>query len=125
MKKTLLTIMNLSLFILNALAINTYDFVYDDVSGNTKISIEQDINTKNWEAGKKEVFTKDDPKEIGTRIGFIMQGAANFTSGKGWIYIANTDTKKWESVSDTLSFCIANGVFSTSGYVRLKENLPE
>ena len=125
MKKTLLTIMNLSLFILNALAINIYDFVVDDVSGNRKISIEQDINTNNWEAGKKEVFTNNDPKDIGTRIGFIMQGTASFTSGTGWIYIANTNTQKWESVSDTLSFCIADGVISTSGYVRLKDSLPE
>lgn len=126
MKKTLLTIMNLSLFILNALAINTYKFVSDDVvSGNRKISITQDTNTNNWEAGKKEEFAKDAPKEIGTRIGFIMQGTASFTSGTGWIYIANTYTKTWKSVSDTLSFSIANGVISTSGYVRLKESLSE
>ncbi len=125
MKKTLLTIVSLSMFILNTMAINTYDTVRVDSSGHTKISIAYDQNTAQIEAGKNKVFNEYDSKDSATRIGFIMQGTTNYSSGTGFIYIATSDAKSWKSISDTLTFTIEKGAVSTSGYVTLKESLPE
>jgi hypothetical protein len=50
-----------------------------------------------------------------------MQGTANYTSGKCFVYIASNINEIWAPVSDSLSFSITDSKVSQSGYVTLSD----